>query len=323
MDTGQVSLKQIVTEELAQSAPTEVEVLVTAIRQRFGSAVTAILFYGSCLRKRTLVSEVADFYVIVDSYEAAYSSGFLRLLNTLLPPNVLYLEQTPGDITLRAKYAVISQKDFAYAASPHCLHSIVWGRFCQPARLVYVRDDVAREVVVEAVRQSVVTMVSRIAPLLSASDETGPISLEEMWQRGFHESYSMELRPEMPGTIRALYETMPPRYHRIAQAAFQELAPSGWLWVQTSASGGYVSIPKVQLWQTRMSWRWRRPLAKGLYLLRLIKSAVTFGEWFPYVLWKVGRHRGEEIEATERQRRHPFLFGVPVLIKLLLRGDLR
>ena len=323
MDTDHVLLKQMVTEELVQSAPAEVDVFVEAIRQRFGTAVAAILFYGSCLRKRTLASEVADFYVIVDSYETAYPSAFLRSLNTLLPPNVFYLERTRGDLTLRAKYAVISTKDFAYAASPRCLHSIVWGRFCQPARMVYGRDDAARDVVVEAVRQSVLTMVSRVAPLLPTSDETGPIALEELWQRGFRESYSMELRPEMPGTIRALYEIMPSRYHRIAHVALQELAQYGWFWVRTSASGGYVTIPKVQLWQIRTSWRWRRPLAKGLYLLRLIKSAFTFGDWFPYVLWKIGRHRGEKLEASERQRRHPFLFGVPVLLKFLLRGDLR
>jgi len=147
--------------------------------------------------------------------------------------------------------------------------------------------------------------------------------LEELWQRGFHESYSMELRSEMPGTIRALYETMPPRYHRIAHEAFQELAQNDWFWVRTSASGGYVTIPKLQLWKTRISWWWRRPLAKGLYLLRLTKSAVTFGDWFPYVLWKIGRRHGEKLEASERQRRHPFLFGVPVLVKLLLHGDQR
>jgi hypothetical protein len=319
-----LSLKQLVTDELAQAAPAEVAVFVDAIRQRFGTAVAAILFYGSCLRKRTLVNEVADFYVIVDSYEAAYrSSPFLRSANALLPPNVFYMEQAHGETTLRAKYAVISRQDFSHAASPQCIHSIVWGRFSQPARLVYARDETAREAVVAAVQQAVVTMVSRIAPLLPASDETGPMSLEELWQRGLRESYRMELRPEMPGTIRALYETMPPRYHRVAHAAFQGLAQRGWLWVRTSASSGYVTIPKVQLWHTRLSWHWRRPLAKGLYLLRLIKSAFTFGDWFPYVLWKIGRHRGEKLEVSERQRRHPFIFGVPVLIKLLLRGDLR
>lgn len=323
MDTEPISLRLLLSQELMQAAPAEVGVFVDAIRQQHGTAVAAILFYGSCLRKHNLANEVADFYVIVDSYEAMYTSAFLRSANTVLPPNVFYLERKSGDLTLRAKYAVISQRDFLHATSPQCTHSIVWGRFCQPARLVYVRDETARSAVVEGVQQSVLTMVSRVAPLLPGSDETGPISLAELWQRGFRESYSMELRPEMPGTIRALYETMPQRYHRIAHEALRELTPRGWLWVRTDASHGYVTIPKVQLWQTRLSWKWRRPIAKVVYLLRLIKSAFTFGDWFPYVLWKVSRHSGKHLEATERQRQHPFIFGVPVLLKLLLRGDLR
>ncbi|MBM4256128.1 MAG: hypothetical protein FJ147_09550 [Deltaproteobacteria bacterium] len=324
MDIVPVSLKQMVTEELLQAAPAEVDVFIDAIRQRFGTTVVAILFYGSCLRKRALENEVADFYVLVDSYDAAYrSSPFLRSSNTLLPPNVFYMERSRGDVTLRAKYAVISYRDFAHAASSQCLHSIVWGRFCQPARLVYVRDEAAQHVVIEAVGQSIMTMVARIAPLLLASEETEPMALEELWQLGFRESYRMELRPELPGTIRALYETMPQRYHRVADAAFHDLARHGWLWVRTDAAHGYVTIPKLQLWYTRLSWHWRRPFAKGIYFLRLAKSAFTFGDWFPYVLWKIGRHRGENLEATDRQRKHPFIFGVPVLIKLLLRGDLR
>src|SRR5581483_4029293 len=226
-------------------------------------------------------------------------------------------------LTVRAKYAVISRRDFLRAASPRCIHSIVWGRFCQPARLVYVRDNAARTAAIKGVRQSVLTMVARTVPLLAESDETGPISLAELWQRGFHESYRMELRPKMHGIIRALYETMPQRYHRIAHEALRELSQCGWLWARTDASHGYVTIPKVQLWQTRLSWKWRRPVAKVACLLRLIKSSFTFSDWFPYVLWKIGRRRGRRLEATERQRRHPFLFGMPALLKLLWRGDLR
>jgi len=323
MDTKPISFRLLLSQELMQAAPSEVKVFVDAIRQQHGIAVAAILFYGSCLRRYNLANEVADFYVIVDSYEAMYASAFLRSANTCLPPNVFYLERKSEDLTLRAKYGVISAKDFVYATSPQCIHSIVWGRFCQPARLVYVRDEAARSTVIEGVRQSVLTMVCRVMPLLPGSDETGPISLGELWRRGFRESYSMELRPEMPGTIRALYELMPQRYHRVAHEALQELTQRGWLWVRTDASHGYVTIPKAQLWQTRLSWKWRRPIAKGIYVLRLIKSAFTFGDWFPYVLWKIGRHSGKPLEATERQRQHPFIFGVPVLLKLLLRGDLR
>jgi len=41
----------------------------------------------------------------------------------------------------------------------------------------------------------------------------------------------------------------------------------------------------------------------------------------PYILWKLERHTGRPIEVTERQRRHPLLFGWPVLARLLWRRD--
>ena len=56
-------------------------------------------------------------------------------------------------------------------------------------------------------------------------------------------------------------------------------------------------------------------------MIRLIKSALTFGDWLPYALWKLNRHSGVTIELTERQRRHPLIFGWPVLIRLIRRTD--
>ncbi|MGE0824508.1 MAG: hypothetical protein AB7G75_20265 [Candidatus Binatia bacterium] len=318
-----VTLQQIVTEELGRPVADDVRLLAHIIQERHHGAVLAILFYGSCLRKETLKDGVADFYVIVDSYEAAYESLLLKQLNTWLTPNVFYLETKEGEQTLRAKYAVMSRPDFVHAASPRCVHSIVWARFCQPVRLVYARDVEARERMIAPVRQAILTMVSRIVPLLPASDETEPLALADLWQRGFHETYRMEFRPEKAETIRALYETTPGRYDQVAEVALKELAEQDWLWVRSGAARGYVSVPRFQLWRTRLSWKWRRPVAKSLYLLRLIKTAATFGEWFPYVLWKVGRHRGLQLEPSERQRQHPFLLGVPVLVKLLLTRAVR
>ena len=88
-----------------------VTAMADAIRRRHGGAVAALLFYGSCLR-RGGVEGVLDFYVIVDSYGAAYERRFLALLNRVLPPNVFYVECDHAGARLRAKYAVFSQRDF-------------------------------------------------------------------------------------------------------------------------------------------------------------------------------------------------------------------
>jgi hypothetical protein len=43
----------------------------------------------------------------------------------------------------------------------------------------------------------------------------------------------------------------------------------------------------------------------------------------PYALWKVERHTGTRIEYSERQRRHPFIWGWPLVFRVLRNRDLR
>ena len=53
----------------------------------YGDAVLGVLFYGSCLRKKTDVG-VLDFWVIVDDYKSAYAKILPALINPIAPPNV-------------------------------------------------------------------------------------------------------------------------------------------------------------------------------------------------------------------------------------------
>ena len=66
-----------------------------------------------------------------------------------------------------------------------------------------------------------------------------------------------------------------------------------------------------------------RSTSRALGLLRLFKTAFTFGDWVPYVLWKLERHSGRKIELTPRQRAHPLIFAWPIILPLLLRRNLR
>lgn len=52
-----------VAEETAQSVPAPVHALAQAARTRFGPAICAVLFYGSCLRDGVLEDRLADFYL--------------------------------------------------------------------------------------------------------------------------------------------------------------------------------------------------------------------------------------------------------------------
>lgn len=296
------SLEELVASEVFRPAPEAATRLADAVRARHGDAVAAVLFYGSCLRRGS-DEGVLDFYAVVDDYDAAYESWLLTRANALLPPNVFYLEVETPRGTLRSKYAVVSSRDFARATGGGALRPGFWARFSQPFLAAWVRDAAARDAVVEAGVRSIRTAVERLAPLLPEGSE---ILGASFWQLAFRETYACEMRTESPDTIRGLYEAAPERFDVAARLA---------------RAGGPAS-PDARRRAAR-AWRMRRPLAKGAYALQLLKTAFTFGDWLPYVLWKLERHTGTRLVPTERQRRHPLVFAWPLLFRALRRGDLR
>src|SRR4051812_23506832 len=108
--------------------------MAAAIAERYPGAARAVLFYGSCLRERRLEGLMLDFYLIVSNYRSAYGRSWLASANRLIPPNVFPFEHDG----LAAKYAVLSEADFARLCLPEAGTVSVWARFAQPSRLVWV-----------------------------------------------------------------------------------------------------------------------------------------------------------------------------------------
>ena len=325
-------LEELVRAELLQPAPAAATQLTDEILRRHGNTVAAVLFYGSCLRRRTSEG-VLDFYVLVDTYRDAYRSRMLAWANAALPPNVFYLEIESELGPLRCKYAVISLTDFERGARPGGLRSGIWARFCQPALAVHLRDATAREAVVAAVVAATVTAVARTLyelPVTTGSEppnqggstrESGStrFTTAALWQQVLLGSYSAELRPEATATIRSLYEADPERYDRAARAVLASMGAD----VRSEGAEIEAILPADSKAWTRRGWSRLRVLAKLVYFVQLLKSAATFGDWMPYVLWKLERHTGKKIVPSERQRRYPYLFGWPLLLRVLWQRDLR
>jgi hypothetical protein len=204
---GAPELDELVASELFQPAPEAARRLADEIRRRHGDAVASIAFYGSCLRKRTREG-VLDFYVLVDGYRAAYRSRALAWLNTLMPPNVFYLEIESPLGTLRSKYAVVSTGDFEKATSSSALRSSIWARFCQPAMGVYARDAAARQSLLDAAAASVVTALKQGLSLLPVEGETLRFRFDDFWQNTLRETYAVEMRSEAPETIQGVYRSV-------------------------------------------------------------------------------------------------------------------
>src|SRR5436305_14217444 len=101
-------LRALVAEELSLPVDPRVAAMARAIADKHAPASRAVLFYGSCLRQQKLEGLILDFYLIVSDYRAAYSKGWLAVVNRLIPPNVFYFKQDG----LAAKYAVLSEADF-------------------------------------------------------------------------------------------------------------------------------------------------------------------------------------------------------------------
>jgi hypothetical protein len=312
-------LAGLVAGELQTEASPAAQALVRAIRaEREG--VASVLFYGSCLRKNSNEG-VFDFYVLVDRYRDTYGSPLLAIGNAILPPNVFYIEAESEFGTLRAKYAVLSQSDFEKAVSPSCIHPYIWARFSQPSRLVYARDDEARDLAIRASAQAIVTLTERLGVFLPVSGQLQKFSLTAFWQEAFRRTYGAESRPESEDTIRSVYEAASERYDKAGAYALVHLEEQGWLDSVTArgSSGAYeVAMPALRRSLARLRWQISRPIARVLAILRLLKTAFTFGDWLPYAVWKVERHTGQTVELSERQRKHPLIFAWPVIWRVFL-----
>ncbi len=293
-----------------------VQALAERIRRRYGEAVEAILFYGSCLRSGDDRGGMVDLYVIVDDYRRAYGAGWQASFNKLLPPNVFYLEVPFEGRMVRAKYAVLSMGDFIRGTSPLWFHSYFWGRFAQPTAIAYARGRRAAEEVQAGLAQAALTFLGRTLPCLPAV-----FSARQAWLKGLSLSYRAELRPERPGKMAALLDAASDHFDRLTQAALPALAHE----VGRGERGGvYRSrIPAGARRACRMRWAVRAVQGKVLSVLRLLKGAFTFAGGLEYILWKIERHTGVRVEVPQRLRHHPILAVCVLAWRLYRKGAFR
>jgi len=296
-------LRELVAEELSLAVDPRVTAMAETIAAKQGAASRAVLFYGSCLRERELEGRMLDFYLIVSDYRAAYGKSWLALANRLIPPNVFYFEMDG----LVAKYAVLSEADFARECSVNASSVSVWARFAQPSRLVWVADEFAKQSTVATVASAAPTLFQFALPLLP--DGSDPI---EIWQKGFELTYGAELRAERRGRAANVVEAWPERYRAFTRPVLTAVA---------SAMG--VGPGGVSRSAMRRRWRWMQWKGKALSVVRLAKASATFAGGAEYIVWKINRHAGTNIQLKPWQRRHPLLAGISLLPRLLSSGAVR
>ena len=178
-------------------------VLVTALQERFGDGLQAVILYGSCLRSTDLLDGLVDFYVLVENTPRAEPRLWLRLGGRILPPNVYYLETSLDGQTVRCKYAVLSLAQFERGTGPSWFHSYLWGRFAQPVKPVWCDSPAIRARLHAAFLRAGETLLRRAIPALPPQGR-----LADLWQGALALSYATELRAERQGRAAELCEPM-------------------------------------------------------------------------------------------------------------------
>ena len=297
------------------AVPDSCSLVTAALQETYGAALQGILFYGSCSRGESMEDGIADVFVVVDSYRNAYARRYPAWLNACLPPNILYREIPAAGAPVRLKLALISMADFSDGIR-HGFHSYLWGRFAQPAHILHARTGAVRREFHELMAQSVLTLLRTTLPALQ-----GKISdSETVWTNALSLSYSTEFRSEPDSKAGQLVRHNQAAYTALLDASLPALESI----LRREGENGYRCLADAETARrTHKQWRHRRRFGHFLWVLRLIKAALTFSNGVDYAAWKIGRHAGVEIEVTPRLRRYPLLFGWGVFLKLVKRGILR
>ncbi|MES2173061.1 MAG: hypothetical protein V4523_03845 [Pseudomonadota bacterium] len=289
------NLLPLVTAELSAPADPRAAAMAGALAAQYPQAARAVLFYGSCLREANLDGLMLDFYLIVSDYSAAYGKSWLARANRLIPPNVFPFEHQG----LIAKYAVLSEADFARLNSMDADNVSVWARFAQPSRLLWAADDLARQRAIAAVAQAAPTLLALARPMAEGQGDA-----LALWRTGFTLTYNAELRAEKTGRSLSIVDADPDRYRRVGDAALADGLPSS-----------PADAPA--------RWRSLQRRGKRLSVIRLAKASFTYAGGIDYLAWKINRHAGTQIAIKPWQRRWPLLGAVTLLPRLFRGGAIR
>ncbi|WP_282799935.1 hypothetical protein [Bombella apis] len=290
-------IRKTLINELTTPVAGELAQFAEAVASRLRRPPLGVLFYGSVLRKVD-PEGIVDFYVITDRPESLGGHALARMANRLLPPNVYYMEHEVEGRTIRAKVAFLSIAQFLGRSTLFTVDTTIWARFCQPVRLVWVRDAGSADRLLQAISQCVVT-ASCWAALLGPEQGRADV----YWHDLFAHTYAAELRVEKKGRSHNLLAGREERYETLLKAAWRQASLS-------YAAQGDVLLPQLTASardKATRDWGRVKAFGKPLNVARLIKAAFTFRDGVSYLLWKIQRHTGQTIHVSVFEKRHPIL----------------
>jgi hypothetical protein len=283
--------------------------------------VRAVVFFGS--RKTGAGYDpwsAYDFFVITRDYRGFYAAlraaGAARRnpalsasLNAILPPNqISILDGEPGR-EARAKCAVISMRAFLRETSEKRRDHFCVGRLFQPAEVLHVADDRAREQVLDGLVSAHAATYGWVRPWLPARFDP-----EGYCRTLLQVSLGGEIRPEPGGRAEALFEAQREYLVPVYTILLADLAAAGEI-VSGGGAGYTLARPASAGERRRLQAYFRRSKLRAT--ARWPKYMVTFEDWLEYIRRKAERHTGQEIVFTDRERRMPLVFLWPRVFRYL------
>lgn len=298
--------------------------LAEDLEQAGGPTVRAVILYGSHLLSSARPDRYSavDLVVVVDDYGAFYRSmaaagelprppWLMAGLAHVLPPNVIAFVPREGREGI-AKCLVVRADHFLAALGPRPRDHFLLGRMVQHVAIVRARDEVAREEVLSALGTAHRGVLDWMRPYLE-----GPFDAHSLGRALLAVCYSGELRPEARDRAHTIYEAQRDHFQAALGPVLEEAVSEGGL---VRAGPGDEAYSWAGELDGRSRTRWRRHFrrSKRRATFRWLKHTVTFANWLPYVVRKVERHTGREIQLTRLERKLPLVFLWPRVIHVLL-----
>jgi len=263
--------------------------------------VSAVLLYGSVLwRDVQGHASHPDFIVVIDSFRGWRRGRANALWGSMLPPTVYRL----SDGEAHAKACVVTAEQLATQTSRRARDLHLAGRLSKRVALVWSRDEAARRQVVAAQAAALKTMARLVLNRHAQPVARDPLLLDLLGL-----SYESEIRIREPGKVQALFEVEREHYRAIGKALLAALGAT-----PLDGEGTHFQVPAHSAATAGETRRLLRRSRRRAYL-RWPKYLATYDGWLDYLLAKLTRS-GSAVALTERQRRHPFLFALPVLYRM-------
>lgn len=308
------------------AARPEVDDVARAVVEAGGAAVRSVVFFGSRkTRARPDAYSAYDLFVVLSAYTPFYRSlgekGRLRhrpslvaALNAWLPPNQVSVPVTLGDGTrVLAKCAVVSETALQRGTSSARRDHFMAGRLFQPTEVLYTAGPEAEAAVLGALVSAHALTYEWIRPWLPAQ-----FDVADYCRTLLRVSYAGEIRPEPEGRAEALWRAQEDYLRPVYGVLLKALQERGDL-VEPAPDVYALARPATGGERLRGRLYFQQSLVRAT--ARWAKYVVTFEDWLEFLLRKVRRHSGQEIELTERERRLPLIFLWPRVIGYLRHKD--